>query len=53
VPAARVVLRKASSDPVEDEHELVSFLGGHLQEQAIPRSWEFIKEIPLSASQKS
>jgi acyl-coenzyme A synthetase/AMP-(fatty) acid ligase len=53
VPAARVVLRKASSDPHGDEQELVAFLGGYLQEQAIPRSWEFIKEVPLSASQKS
>jgi acyl-CoA synthetase (AMP-forming)/AMP-acid ligase II len=53
LPAARIVLRHAAEDLTTIEAELSSFARLSLPEHAVPRFWEFRREIPLSPSLKS
>jgi acyl-coenzyme A synthetase/AMP-(fatty) acid ligase len=51
--AARIVLQNAAADPKTIEAELSSFARQSMPEHAVPRFWEFRREIPLSPSLKS
>jgi acyl-coenzyme A synthetase/AMP-(fatty) acid ligase len=53
LPAARIVLRNPAAATATIEAELSSFARLSLPEHAVPRFWEFRREIPLSPSLKS